>query len=304
MTSNLNILMIEDNEDDVIYMKELLSGEEQSAYGAQEYQFQIDSLPTIGEALEYLDQGKEVDVIILDLSLPDSKGLAGLGALAARVFEVPVIILTGLNDNEKAVQALQRGAQDYLIKGNISGDLLVRSIRYSIERHKLLSMLRNLSLIDELTNLYNRRGFMTIVDSRLKEAKREGDTIALYFVDIDRMKDINDRYGHTVGDQALIAAADVLRKTFREADILARIGGDEFAVFTTAASTDMDGSIKDRLNLYIETYNRQSEGPFTLALSIGSVYSVVGPEVKAEELLREADEEMYRKKKGKAIGSE
>jgi len=296
--------MIEDNEDDVIYMKELLSGEEQSAYGAQEYQFQIDSLPTIGEALEYLDQGKEVDVIILDLSLPDSKGLAGLGALAARVFEVPVIILTGLNDNEKAVQALQRGAQDYLIKGNISGDLLVRSIRYSIERHKLLSMLRNLSLIDELTNLYNRRGFMTIVDSRLKEAKREGDTIALYFVDIDRMKDINDRYGHTVGDQALIAAADVLRKTFREADILARIGGDEFAVFTTAASTDMDGSIKDRLNLYIETYNRQSEGPFTLALSIGSVYSVVGPEVKAEELLREADEEMYRKKKGKAIGSE
>ena len=304
MTSNLNILMIEDNEDDVIYMKELLSGEEQSAYGAQEYQFQIESLPTIGEALEYLDQGKEVDVIILDLSLPDSKGLAGLGALAARVFEVPVIILTGLNDNEKAVQALQRGAQDYLIKGNISGDLLVRSIRYSIERHKLLSMLRNLSLIDELTNLYNRRGFMTIVDSRLKEAKREGDTIALYFVDIDRMKDINDRYGHTVGDQALIVAADVLRKTFREADILARIGGDEFAVFTTAASTDMDGSIKDRLNLYIETYNRQSEGPFTLALSIGSVYSVVGPEVKAEELLREADEEMYRKKKGKAIGSE
>jgi two-component system, cell cycle response regulator len=304
LTSNLNILMIEDNEDDVIYMKELLSGEEQSAYGAQEYQFQIESLPTIGEALEYLDQGKEVDSIILDLSLPDSKGLAGLGALAARVFEVPVIILTGLNDNEKAVQALQRGAQDYLIKGNISGDLLVRSIRYSIERHKLLSMLRNLSLIDELTNLYNRRGFMTIVDSRLKEAKREGDTIALYFVDIDRMKDINDRYGHTVGDQALIVAADVLRKTFREADILARIGGDEFAVFTTAASTDMDGSIKDRLNLYIETYNSQSEGPFTLALSIGSVYSVVGPEVKAEELLREADEEMYRKKKGKAIGSE
>lgn len=302
MTRKLTILMIEDNEDDVLYMKELLSGQEQTAYGSRNYTFRIVSCPTIRKAREYLDNpgdGEDVDVIILDLSLPDSKGLSGLTALSGKIFEIPVIILTGLNNNEKAVEALRKGAQDYLVKGHISGEVFVRSIRYSMERHKLLSMLRNLSLIDELTSLYNRRGFMTIVESRLKSAKREGEAVSLFFIDLDRMKDINDTHGHAAGDRALIAAADVLRKTFREADTIARMGGDEFAVFTSSAVSGMDPSIHERLTSYLDEFNGSSGEPFVLSLSLGSAHAEVTPETKAEELLEEADQEMYRRKSGK-----
>jgi diguanylate cyclase (GGDEF)-like protein/PAS domain S-box-containing protein len=167
------------------------------------------------------------------------------------------------------------------------------------ERQKMLAELRALSLVDELTGLYNRRGFLTLAEQQLKMARRMGMNLFLLFVDLDHMKWINDTLGHSEGDAVLVEAANVLRNTFRESDLVARIGGDEFAIFVLEASLEgVDASI-ERLNQSLEERNRRGEKPYELSLSTG--VAVWDPEVPASitELLAEADAAMYEQKRAK-----
>lgn len=295
----LEILLIEDNPDDRILLNEMLADSAAHSYDDSDMQYSLAVAKSMGDGLSILSGEAQVDVILLDLSLPDSKGLDSLTKLGEYLYEIPVIILTGLADNRKAVEALRRGAQDYLVKGRITSDLIIRSIRYALERHKLITMLRGLSLIDDLTGLYNRRGFMTIAEEKLKTAKRDKKKLILFFIDLDDMKKINDKHGHTVGDKALRATADVLRTSLRDSDVIARIGGDEFAALALSSKEEKARIIEERITTKLAAFNGEGSVPVHLGLSIGRIVESDFGDTAFSELLDRADAAMYEIKSGK-----
>jgi diguanylate cyclase (GGDEF)-like protein len=154
--------------------------------------------------------------------------------------------------------------------------------------------LRALSLIDELTGLYNRRGFLTLVKQQTKIADRMGKEMLLIFADIDRMKLINDTLGHKEGDRALTDAANILKKTLRESDIIARFGGDEFLILAMEACNEHSEIIYNELQENIKLHNEKEVRPYKLSLSLGFACYVPGSSI--EEVLVQADQLMYEDK--------
>ena len=162
--------------------------------------------------------------------------------------------------------------------------------------------LRAAALRDDLTGLHNRRGFALLAGRRLVESRRSGAPQALVFADIDDFKAVNDVHGHDAGDRALVVAARALTATFREADIVARIGGDEFAIVADLGSDeehDID-ALSARLEKQITGLLADSGLGFDLALTLGVSYSRAPQALSLDELLRQADEFMYERKPGPA----
>jgi diguanylate cyclase (GGDEF)-like protein/PAS domain S-box-containing protein len=172
-------------------------------------------------------------------------------------------------------------------------------VRDITERQKMLAELRALSLVDELTGLYNRRGFSTLAVQQLKIADRSGREIFLLFLDLDDMKWINDTLGHHEGDLALIATANTLRASFRESDIVARIGGDEFAVVVTDATAPSVDNLVARLRERLEDVNAREGHRFRLSVSLGAARYDPERPCSVDELLEKADKLMYEEKRHK-----
>jgi len=224
----IRVLLVEDNPGDVRLIQEALSEARGTA-------FEVECQECLETALKRLNE-TDVDVVLLDLSLPDSWGLDTVSKAHSQAPEVPIIVLTGSEDEELGLKAVQNGAQDYLVKGQMDSNLVVRSMRYAIERQRILAELRNLSLVDELTGLYNRRGFLILAHQQIFLIHQAKMQMVLLFADLDNMKWINDNFGYHSGDQALREAAIIIKETFRKLDIVARIGGDEFAVLAVGTS--------------------------------------------------------------------
>lgn len=155
---------------------------------------------------------------------------------------------------------------------------------------------RKLSLTDELTGLYNRRGFLTLAVQQLKMANRFSGEVCLLYIDLDNLKLINDKFGHKEGDAALIETATILRKTFRESDIIARIGGDEFSVLAVG-TTDSCDDLATRLQENLKNTNISTKREYTLSLSVGTAHCDSKNPVSIEELLIQADMSMYEEKR-------
>lgn len=256
----------------------------------------VDSLRAVPEALR-----REPDVIVLDLTLPDGSGLETLEQVRHLAGSVPVVVLTGLDDNRLALRAVQAGAQDFLVKGKADAELLSRSLRYAIERHRLLEEVRSLSLSDELTGLHNRRGFVTLATQQLKVADRTCRPVDLIYADLDDLKWINDTLGHREGDLALVLAARALRDVCRDSDIVARLGGDEFAALVLEASPDREAGagVIERLENRIAELNACSSRAFRISMSLGVARYEPGGGLSLEELIRRADARMYESKKAR-----
>jgi diguanylate cyclase (GGDEF)-like protein len=248
--------------------------------------------------LERLSQGG-IDAVLLDLSLDDSEGIVTFERTYAFAPDVPIVVLTGLDDENVAIATVQGGAQDYLVKSEVTHAMVVKSIRHAIERHRLLSALRSLSLIDDLTGLYNRRGFSDLGEQYLKLARRASRGVALVYMDLDRFKTINDTLGHHVGDRALIKLSDILKASFRRSDIIARMGGDEFAVLAVEATSDGASLLVNRLRERIDDFNHAHRDSYQLAVSIGMARHDGEERVRLEDLLTQADAAMYEEKRGK-----
>lgn len=167
------------------------------------------------------------------------------------------------------------------------------------EHHRVQEALRSLSLVDELTGLFNRRGFIMHAEQQLKLARRIDGQLLLVFADLDGLKPINDQLGHKAGDTAIRDAADVLRRCFRESDILARLGGDEFAVLATGTDGHAVEVLRQRLHRHIDEHNRSGERPFELSLSVGIIPYDPSEPAPVIELLMRADAAMYENKRGK-----
>lgn len=290
-SKRIKLLLIEDNPGDAGLIRELLAD-------VRNNPFDLVLADRLSTGLECLTDGG-VTLVLLDLSLPDSRGLGTFTKMYTRVPQVPIIVLTGLDDEQLAVQAMQAGAQDYLVKGQMDGNLLVRAVRYAIERHRMLAELRSLSLIDELTGLYNRRGFITLAQQQLNIADRTGRGLLLLFADLDDMKWINDTFGHYEGDQALIKTANILKKNFRKGDIAARIGGDEFVVLAVETTWTSTESITSRLQEIFEAHSAREDCRYKLSISIGIARYDPEYPCSIDELLTRADTLMYEHKRCK-----
>ena len=172
----------------------------------------------------------------------------------------------------------------------------IRLEKKLIERKKALE---RASVEDELTGLYNRRGFMTLVEQQLKIGRRSGKQSFLIFSDLDRLKPINDTFGHQAGDQALVDTARVLKKTFRDSDIVARVGGDEFAVAVVDCKKEGIEMMTNRLKKNIAEYNQDHPAPYSLGLSLGVTPCDPEEPVDLEQLLNRADRALYQEKQKK-----
>lgn len=160
-------------------------------------------------------------------------------------------------------------------------------------------LLQYISAKDELTGLYNLHTFMSMTEQQVKTAGREKKQMLIIYTGVDGMQVINDAHGREAGDKVLIDTADILRKTFREADILARTGGDEFVISTLVASKDHDKLIMKRLKENLDKYNADKSGTLKLSLSFGSSFYNPEKPLSIEEVLSRADEKMHEHKDGK-----
>ncbi len=266
--------------------------------GASGHSTEVEWVGEMSAALEVLSSGG-FDAVILDPDLPDSQGLSSFERMDAFAPHIPIIVLTENDDEDLAVRTVQGGAQDCMSMREAEPNVLARSVRYAIERHRLLSALRSLSLIDDLTSLYNRRGFKDLGEQYLKLARRTSRGVSLVYLDIDRFKTINDTLGHHVGDRALRCVADTLRATFRRSDIIARMGGDEFAVLAMEASSEDVAMLVGRLRDELSELNQNTKEQFQLSLSIGTTRYVGEDVMSLDDLLAKADAAMYAEKRDK-----
>lgn len=163
------------------------------------------------------------------------------------------------------------------------------------------AVLENLSLIDDLTGLYNRKGFLALADHRMTLALRESQPFSVAFIDLDDLKVINDTFGHETGNNALIEVAGVLKDSFRQSDILGRMGGDEFAVFILHADEGEVAGIQRRVQQHLDSCNAVPNRKYRLSFSIGIISCGSATGANIEGLLGKADALMYEQKRAKAF---
>lgn len=282
------ILLIEDDEDDYFLTRDLLS----EIMGKE---FELDWVTDWDSAFRAIDEGSH-DVYLVDYRLGEKTGLELVQEAASRGCSGPFILLTGQDSREIDLEAMKAGASDYLVKGDITGHLLDRAIRYAIERNRGEQRLAELAQFDQLTGLANRSLFHDYLTKALSRAQRTHRPLAVLFLDLDRFKIINDTFGHNAGDLLLKQVAQRLKDCVRTSDLVARLGGDEFTVVVDGiVDPDMIGHFGERiLQALKEPFDLVGNQVFTSA-SIGiAVYPFDADNM--EDLLKSADVAMYRAK--------
>jgi two-component system, cell cycle response regulator len=217
-----HVLLVDDNLADAILTADILG---QGSLG----RFTVSRAATFAEAKQRLSSAR-YDAVLLDLILPDVEGLEAVKAVLAIAPDVPLVVLSGLDDERLALEAVLNGAQDYLIKGQGDAALLRRAIRHAIERKRVERELSQLAKFDPLTGLPNRLLFRDRLAQAVQRIDRRDQVVALIFIDLDGFKAVNDRYGHATGDRLLKAVAGRLCRLVRRTDTVARLGGDEFTI--------------------------------------------------------------------------
>jgi len=278
VSNEIKILIVEDDPAAARLIKGMLASSPAPLFTTQ-------NAPALLIALE-MAASSPPDLIILDLDLPDATGLTGLERIQEVMPDIPILILTGHEEDALAVGALQRGAEDFLIKGNIQREGLTRSIRYAIERHRGLREmarltkqlqaanvnLERLAIIDPLTELLNRRGLQQALSRENERLQRDATELLALLVDIDDFKGINELLGHSVGDIALREITRKLRDSVRGVDSVGRLGGDEFLLLLPKARASDATRIAERLRLKISTTSMQaSTGAMKVTASIGAM---------------------------------
>lgn len=285
----IRILLIEDNLDDAQLFRA-------SVAHAGEGSMAIDQAQTLSAAFEALGR-TPYTVVVQDLNLPDSHGLLGFEELRRLYPKVPVVVLTSTADKEIALQAVRAGAQDFLVKGSINSEVLVRALRYAIERKALQERIEYEASHDMLTGLLNRQKVMCDLDIARQRALRYGEKLSVCLCDVDGFKRINDTYGHLAGDAILKTCGETIQAELRTTDFVGRYGGDEFlAVFVHTPATGATIAV-ERIRAQIEkattTAPSGSAVKFTVTFGLADLDR---RDMPLNELIASADEALYRGK--------
>lgn len=263
------------------------------------------------------DEGQLIDFEITDTNSNGASllrqtvdGLAGRrlrrdlsGALAEPLFDRYVWALSTGSPIVEEVRADRRHltARWVLHQAMPTSDGLAVTLRDISARKREERSLRRATLTDELTGLYNRRGFMALAEQQLRAARRQGRDSVVLYADMDAFKQLNDEHGHAVGDRALVLVGKVLRETVRDCDVVARLGGDEFTILACDADGVGARVIQKRIDERLAIANASGELPAPLQLTIG--YTRVRPTDLAgvSELLARADQLLYARKRRRQL---
>ncbi|MBA3613048.1 MAG: EAL domain-containing protein [Nitrospirales bacterium] len=284
----ISLLLVEDDLKEALVIRNMLKE------GLQN-QFTLEHGLSLSDALDLIQQN-QFQAIILDSHLPDGKSFESILQFMQFCPDVPILILSGVEEEDQAIQAVKSGAQDYLIKGQTSSSTLCRAIRYAMERQKATQRITQLAHYDHLTGLANRGLFYERLNCAVARCHRNDTAIALMFLDLDHFKDINDTLGHEYGDSLLKTVAARIKKCIREIDTGVRLGGDEFAVLLEQIVSIEDvASVAQRiLHLLAQpVIIKQHQLHVTGSLGI-TIYPWDG--ANSQELLSHADAAMYRAK--------
>jgi two-component system cell cycle response regulator len=266
------------------------------------------SCETAKDGIEALEKIKKnaFDSAVIDIVMPLMDGITLTRELLRLYPKLPVMIMTGHADDLSAESAIAAGAQEF-IKKPFSVDEFILRFDKMMRGHEREETLLALSLTDELTGLYNRRRFFVLAEQYLRVAIRAKKRLLLLYIDMDGLKWINDHCGHSDGDKALIDLGSILKKTFRESDIIARIAGDEFVVLLESTDEN-DEMLITRLDESIRDYNVKVSRDYKLSISVGTAQFDPEYPISIDELLSKADALMYAQKRGKKgnknLGSE
>ncbi|HNX69285.1 MAG TPA: diguanylate cyclase [Candidatus Omnitrophota bacterium] len=296
LPATIKLLLIEDDADFCDILRFSLRSE-------QDPPFQIENAPTLAEALKFLQQ-KHFDLILLDLGLPDSRGVETFDRLFSEHKEIPYVILSGTDDEHLALEVVRKGAQDYVVKGKADKHTLVRILRYALERHhqkkeveELNERLEKLSILDPLTQLLNRRGLQRMLVRELQISGREGTNLVVILLDLDDFKEINDTFGHAAGDIVLQEVSKVLKKTVRAMDHVSRVGGDEFIILLPNTRPAEAVHFSERLRFAINRTPIVSSGGQAIQTTASfGVVNVTRRMLSIEELLEATHEALARSK--------
>jgi two-component system cell cycle response regulator len=257
--------------------------------------YRCETAAIVERALEFINK-IPFDVMITDIKMPGLTGFE-LTEKAKKIRpDMSVIIMTAYIEEFSYDNAIEAGASDFIKKPFTVKELLAR-----IQHVKLQEKIRAMSVTDELTGLYNRRGFFTLAERELKIANRDKRKIFFIYVDLDNLKEINDTFGHLEGDMVLIETAKILKETFRQSDIIARIGGDEFIAVLIGTTEAYAETIISRLRKNIDILNEKINHSYKFSISTG--IACYNPEFPSSivELLHRADKSMYEQKRYKQL---
>ena len=285
----MRILIVDDDEDDYIIINALLA-EALGTVGSVVWAHSYD------HALEKIEQD-DFDFYFIDNRLGAKLGL-GLIAEIKQKFNIspPIIMLSGVDDHQTDLAAMELGADDYLIKSQLTAPLLERTIRYLLRDKTLESRLRKLAHFDSLTGLYNRSIFNEFLSSCLEQSIRFDQKFALVTLDLDKFKLINDNYGHPAGDQLLTKVASRLKNALRRSDVVARLGGDEFSIILKDVKHDNDfvKLVENLIALFQAPFQINSK-PVNITTSMG-IAIFPNDSHTAEGLVSNSDMAMYQAK--------
>ncbi|HNP59805.1 MAG TPA: EAL domain-containing protein [Nitrospirales bacterium] len=284
----ISLLLVEDDLKEALVIRNMLKE------GLQN-QFTLENSLSLSDALDLIQQNK-FQAIILDSHLPDGKSFESILQFMQFCPDIPILILSGVEEEAQAIQAVKSGAQDYLIKGQTSSSTLCRAIRYAMERQKATQRITQLAHYDHLTGLANRGLFYERLNCAVARCHRNDTAIALMFLDLDHFKDINDTLGHEYGDSLLKTVAARIKKCIREIDTGVRLGGDEFAVLLEQIVSIEDVAAVAHRILHLlaqPVIIKQHQLRVTGSLGI-TIYP--WDSANPQELLSHADAAMYRAK--------
>lgn len=291
MGEKLRVLIVEDSEDDtLLILRELRKGG-----FVPEYQ-RVDSPATMQAALD----SSVWDMVITDHNLPEFSSEVAIKLVVQTGFDLPIIIVSGSIGEEVAVAAMKSGAHDYIMKGNLSRlvPAIERELREAKNRHEhrhAQETIQHLAYHDALTGLRNRAEFEQRLKNALKSASIDMQ-YALFYLDLDQFKIVNDTCGHVAGDELLKQVAALLKGPVRDSDTLARLGGDEFGVLLAHCSLTHAEEVAERMLQILKEFRfTWQDKVFTIGASIGLVM-LDSPNQTHTELLRAADMACYAAK--------
>ena len=238
-----------------------------------------------------------VDAVLVDLALTGDEEILDLCRHQSDAHPVAVVGLLRQDCPLRTTEALNAGAQECLVIADLTPARLERSLRQALGRQRVQQRLADLALRDDLTGLYNRRGVLALGEYQRRQCLRSGRTLVVVEVDVDGLKIINDTWGHQAGDQAISSTASILRCTFRESDIVGRVGGDEFLAIAVDADAAAVHRVQKRLSQALAAHNLRQTTAFQLSFSVGTSVLIPPSSPSLSDLIARADGELYRAKR-------